>query len=500
MKAYLLTVPFAASLVFCCPKALAQTETNKAQADAQQDAASKSTSQKSKAGKNKSRYPGSALGLGPRVGPFMYIRWAEDWSDPSKAPSYKHIQLGGNPESYLTLSGEGRLRMNYTAHPGLTPAADGQDQWLLRGVVGVDAHLGSHFRAFGEVNSSTVFGHNPGAKSAQQDNDALVQQLFGEVHGQTDTADYAVRVGRQEFMDGPPAILHIRPSPNVYTTMDGISAAMNWSRFRLNAFSFKTIVLTRGGFDDSSRDGGRFSGVSTSFAAIRPAKPGDDALFVDPFAWQLKRDNKPWGARVADERRDIYGIRFWGNAGAGRYDASLIRQEGSFGESRISAWGFFSNGSLTLPGALKPQIGFHADYASGGGGFTDGTLKDFSFFYGSIPYFSWGSLVGPTNLATIAPTLRLSLSKSVQLGFEYEPLRRVSESDAVYTSQEGVYARTQTVPGKDIGALLRADLQWQANDYVQAGIRTEYLSAGDVLERAGYGSTFFVLLETQIRF
>ncbi len=137
---------------------------------------------------------------------------------------------------------------------------------------------------------------------------------------------------------------------------------------------------------------------------------------------------------------------------------------------------------------------------SGGGGFTDGTLKDFSFFYGSIPYFSWGSLVGPTNLATIAPTLRLSLSRSVQLGFEYEPLRRVSESDAVYTSQEGVYARTQTVPGKDIGALLRADLQWQANDYVQAGIRTEYLSAGDVLERAGYGSTFFVLLETQIRF
>jgi len=498
MKAYLFTMPIAASLVFCCPKVLAQPQEAASPASGSAEAGtSASTKPKEKLRKH---YPANAMGYGPKAGPFMYTRWAEDWSDPSRGPSYKHIPLGDNPDSYLTLSGEGRLRMNYTDHPGLRPGADAQDQWLLRGVIGADAHLGSHFRAFGEINSSTVFGHNPGTKSAQQDNDAVIQQLFGEVHGQAASSDYAVKFGRQEFMDGPPNILHTRPSPNVYTSMDGVSAAVNWSRFRLNAFSFKTIVLTRGGLDDSSKDGGRFSGVSTSFAAIRPIKPGGDSLFIDPFAWQLKRDAKRWGSRVADERRDIYGARLWGSAGAGRFDASLIRQEGSFGESKISAWGFFSNGSLELPGALKPQIGFHADYASGGSGYSDGTMKNFSFFYGSIPYFSWGSLIGPTNLEAIAPTLKLSLSKTVRLGLEYEVLRRASETDAVYTNLEGVYAGTQAIRGKDVGSLVRADLQWQANDHIIAGIRTEYLSAGDVLTRAGYGSTFFVLAEAQVRF
>jgi hypothetical protein len=429
----------------------------------------------------------------------MYIRWAEDWSDKDTAPAYKHISLGREVNSYLTLLAEHRTRLNYTAHPGLRQGT-AQDQWLVRNVLGVDAHIGKNFRAFGEINNSFLFGDNPGNRSAQQENDAVVQQLFVAASGSGDSASYVVRLGRQEFMDGPPNIIHIRPAPDVYTSMDGLSLGMHWRRFRFNVFDFKTIELTNGGLGDSSRDGDSFRGVTMSFAAIRPIAPGGDALYIDPFAWDLHRDDQRWGPKVADEQRRIYGARMWGTQGKSQFDASLIRQDGSFGSRQIDAWGFFSNASWALPGAWKPRVGFHADYTSGGGAYTTGKMENFSFFYGSIPYFSWGNLIGPTNLTAFAPTLRMSPSQKVSAGLEYEVLRRSNEEDAVYTFLEGVYAGTQNVPGHDVGKMVRADVQWQVNPHLQTAIKAEYLDAGGVLKQAGYSNTFFVAIEAQVRF
>ncbi len=502
MKSNLLTASLSAALMVYCYAAKAQqaapdipiADTGKntvADAGGARNAASNP---------NKPVYPINAMGYGPKSGLYMYNRSTEDWSDASKAPSYKHVQLGRLPNSYITLLAEHRTRLNYTDHPGLK-TVEAQDAWQERNVIGFDAHFGTDFRIFGEANNSIVHGHNPGkVQSAQQENDAVVQQLFAEYAGHGEATSYQVKVGRQEFMDGPPNIIHIRPAPDVYTFLDGVTAAMQWQRFRFTAFDLKTVVLTSGGFDDSSDDGDKFRGVTTSFAAVRPDKPGDDALYIDPFAWELERQNKKWGPQTADEDRKIYGTRIWGNFGASKLDASLIRQDGDYGDNDVSAWGFFSNASRTLPGKWKPTIGFHADYTSGGGAYAGHTMRDFTFFYGSIPYFTWGNLIGPTNLTTFAPTFRLSPLKNVSFGFEYEPLRRVDEKDAVYTFSEGVYAGTQNVPGHDVGALLRGDIAWQINTHVETAVKIDYLDAGSVLKEAGYGNTFFAAVEATLRF
>lgn len=492
MKSYFENAPRAVALMACLASSAAWADQGPSQTQGRQEGGRGETAAKP-------IYPRSALGLGPKAaGPFMYIRWAEDWSDAAKAPGYKHIGLGGNG-AYLTLSAEQRTQFQYTTAPGLRDA-DAQDQWRVRNVLGLDAHLSEHVRAFGELNKSWVWGHNPGVKSPQQDNQAVVQQLFGEIHGRGRDAAYHLRIGRQEFMDGPPNVIHIRPAGNVYTALDGVLGGMDWRNARFNAFSFKTIVYKPGGFDDSSSKGDRFRGVSASLALIRPDSAAADSLFLDPIAWELDRDGKRWGQRIGDERRRFYGARLWGTQGRSQLDASVIRQSGTYGASDISALGIFSTYSLGLPGALKPRIGFHADYTSGGGGYGNGTVRDFSVFNGSIPYFTWGNLIGPTNLTVLAPTFRISPSEKTSVVIEYEILRRSSERDAVYTFNEGTYAGTQNVPGKDVGQLIKTAVSWQVNDHFLAALKSDYLRAGSVLNQANYRDTLFVSVEGQVVF
>lgn len=454
-------------------------------------------------------YPAAARGDGPRAGPYMYIRYAEDWSSLRRPATgrgdafdpLKFIPLSGSGDTYLTLSGESRLRLNYVTNPGLREA-EAQDQWLVRNVVGADLHVGPHFRAFGELNSSVAFGAPGVNASPQQDNDLVVQQLFAEVDATVAGAAVGLRVGRQEFMDGPPNVLHIRPAPNVYTSLDGVRVNLATSRARASLFSFKTVALGRGAFDDPRDDGERFRGISTSFVLPSIHVGGADTkLFLDPFYWNHRDDDRRWGNTVGRDDRDFYGARLWGTAGDATLDLSIIRQGGRFAGRDVSAWGLFANaGYLLDDGPWHPRIGVHADYASGGGAYGTGTLKSFLFFYGSIPYFSWGNLIGPTNLSDASINLRVTPLPRVSVTTEVSRLRRPSEFDAVYTFTGAPYAGTQNVRGHDVGDLIKASVLWQLNPHLSAGVKADFLFAGDVLERAGLHNSTFFGPEVQFRF
>lgn len=454
-------------------------------------------------------YPAAARGDGPRAGPYMTIRYAEDWSSlRSKTPGrrdffdpIKFIPLDADGDIYLTLSGEHRSRLNLITNPGLRDVK-AQDQWLIRDVVGADLHLGSLFRVFGELNNSIAFGASGVNASPQQKNDLIVQQLFAEADTTISGAAVGLRVGRQEFMDGPPNVLHIRPAPNVYTSLDGVRLSIATTRARASLFSFKTVALGRGAFDDPTDDGELFRGISTSFVVPSAHIGGAETkLFFDPFFWNHRDDDRRWGTTVGRDDRNFYGARLWGTAGNATMDLSVIRQDGRFAGRDISAWGIFANGGYLLSdGALHPRLGGRIDYTSGGGAYDTGTLKSFLFFYGSIPYFSWGNLIGPTNLADVSVNLRTTPLPRVSLTAEASLLRRPSEFDAVYTFTGAPYAGTQNVRGHDVGRLIKADILWQINPHLSAGVKTDFLFAGDVLKRARLNSSTYFGTEVQFRF
>ncbi|WP_445193730.1 alginate export family protein [Sphingomonas sp. Tas61C01] len=451
-------------------------------------------------------YPTPAAGLGPRVGRYFQSRWAEDWSRlrnrPADAPRelfdpLKFIPIAGDGAVYATLSGENRVRLNYVTDPGLRRGRD-QDQFLVRTVIGADVHLGRNLRVYGELNSAQVFGANPLAITPNQRNALFVQQLFAEASGTIGGTLLGARVGRQEFMDGPPILINIRPAPDIYSVLDGVRLSINGTKARATLFSFNTVRLGRHAFDDPTNPDEGIDGATTSF--VVPAFAGAK-LFFDPFVFRYHKAAQRWGTTVGREHRSFYGARLWGTIGDGTIDITALGQGGSFAGRDIDAQAVFTNlGYLLDKGALHPRVGLHVDVTSGGGAYGTGPLRNFNYFYAPAPYFSWGVFFGPTNLKTVGPNFRITPAKGLTLTTEIEWLRRSNEFDAVYNNQGNPYAGTQRVRGKDIGELLRVDLKWEIGKHLTGAIWAEHLRAGSVLTRAGFNDTNYVGVETAFRF
>lgn len=446
-----------------------------------------------------SPYPAAGAGWSLRAGPYFLSRWAEDWSflaDPAKRTdpldALKYIPLADDGAVYLSLSNEERGRLNYTTSPGLRAGRD-QDQFLLRNVVGADLHLGEHVRFYGEINSSQATGANPGVLNGNFRNDAIIQQAFVEVSGTVAGVKLGVMGGRQEFADGPPNLVNIRPAPDIYTTMNGVRFYAHGKRVRLGVFDFKSTDAQPGAFDDPIDDGERFRGVNLGLALPPFATPlGEAKLFLDPFVYRYENDARRWGARTAADRRNFYGARLWGTAGDLSLDTTVVRQTGGFGTEDVSAFAVFSNVDYQLSEkGWQPSIGFHADWTSGGG-YASGTKKTFNYIFGSLPYISWGNFIGATNLATFAPTASVTPVPRLRFNTELEVLRRTNDRDAVYNGLTLPYAGTQNVRGADIGRLYRADISWAVIPHVTLQLLFDYLDAGKVLDRAGYDDSVFV--------
>lgn len=453
-------------------------------------------------------YPEAALGYGAKAGPRFYLaRWAEDWSflrDRSKRTgpfdALKFIPFDDGGDIYLTLSDEQRLRHDTITSPGLRAGRD-TNAILLRNVVGADLHIGKNFRAYGELASGVQEGAYFGAVTPVQRNDLLVQQLFAEVKGNVGGMNAGIRVGRQDFQDGPIQLVSIQENPNIRITFDGVRAYATGRRARIGVFDLHYTRLGLDAFDDPTDKSRRFSGVTGSVAVPTNAF-GSSKLYVDPFFYYLRNRNQRWGATVAREERRFWGARLWGDIGPINVDVSANHQSGTYDGRAVSAYQIFAAQTFALgkPTPTATRIGWRADFGSGGGAFGTGTLHNASQLFGTAPYFSYGIFVGPTNYLDVAPTVSFTPLKDVRVLTELAFVWRNDEHDAVYSGVGNAYAGTQNVAGHDVAQLGRLNAVWSATPNLSFTLRAEYLRAGNVLTRAGYADSLFTGVWTTFRF
>lgn len=446
-------------------------------------------------------FPAEALGNGPRMGPNTYFsRWAEDWTalrDPAKRngllDDLKFIPLDAAGDSYISLNGQQRIRLNHVSNPGLRDSPR-TDAFLSRTQVGADVHLGSHVRTYVEVGSGQTWGSRKGPQPGAQQNDLDLIQGFGEVYGQLGGADVGVRVGRQDFSDGSQVLFATEQSPNIHLSQNGVMAYANWSNFRVSAYGFRPTVRNRGTFDDDWSDNERIYGINTSFdmAALAgvPHK-----LFVDPFIFHMDNEAKRWGGMPGEDSRDTYGVRVWGGLGPVSFDWLAARQTGSFENRDVKAAGLFTTTSVRLSkNQYQPTVGIRADVTTGGGAYGTGTVKNFDYGYGNSPYFADNNFISPTNLVDFAPTFSITPVKGLKLSGEYAFVWRQNQNDAVYDGVKRPYAGTELVAGSKVAQIARLSFNYSINEHLSVGGLTDYVKADTVLERAGYGNSFYQAL------
>jgi len=183
-------------------------------------------------------------------------------------------------------------------------------------------------------------------------------------------------------------------------------------------------------------------------------------------------------------------------------DVSVNRQTGSYDNRAISAYQAFAAQTFAL-GAVTPtapRLGWRADFGSGGGAFGTGKLRNANVLFGTAPYFSYGTFLGPSNFLDIAPTFSFTPVKSVRALAEVAFVWRNDERDAVYSGVGGAYLGTQNVSGHSVAQLARMMTTWTATTHLSFTIRAEYLRADRVLTRAGYSDALFTGVWTTIRF
>lgn len=452
-------------------------------------------------------YPAAANGDGTVQGPYNLSRWAEDWrsmrnpakrDDPLDAMKFIPLDVAG--DSYLTLSGELRLRVQETTNPNLR-AVEAQRQDRVRIFAGADLHLGEHVRVYGEIAHAGLGGVNLGTPNPNLKNDLMLQQGFGEVMGEVGDVTVGVRGGRQEFTDGPNLLTSSRDDNSLRFVLDGVRGYARGKRVRVDLFDYRYVRYGYEGLSDDRTDGGRrFSGVTFGYA-LPTTLFGKSKLYFDPFVWRLRNRAAVWGPRSALEERTFYGLHLYGDAGPVTLDWTLNHQGGRYAGRPIAAWqAFFAQTYRLGKAATAPRVGVHLDYASGGGSYDGGTLRTASGLFGNNIYYSYQLFLTPTNLAVVAPNLTVQPVKTLRVTGEYGLAWRPSDTDAVYRASGAAFAGTQAVRGHRVADVARLQAVWSATARLTVTARYEHLMAKAALTRAGYASSDFLALWGSFRF
>ncbi|WP_232512339.1 alginate export family protein [Novosphingobium sp. PP1Y] len=457
----------------------------------------------------KSPYPAQADGQGPRTGPnYTMLRGAEDWrflANPKAkrdwASPLKYIALDDEGYISLSLNGDQRTSVSVSTRPLLSDSTD-RIEILSRTTLGADLRIGPAVRVYGELASGHISGKNETRHLANFENDLVVQQLFAEVRAPVASGVARVTVGRQEFFDGPRFIISPRDNPNIRVSMNGARLSMDWKRFRFSAFYFEPTDPGNGFLDDGIGNGETLTGAYGSFLLTGEGDAGKGRIFFDPFYYNFEDTDRKLGPISGKDRRETYGARLWGSRGNLSFDWAAIKQDGRFAGRRVDAWAVSTNQSLGLgKGKSAPRLGFHADYASGGGTYDGaGKVGSFNFLYNATVIFSDDNFVGAINTMGFAPTISFSPTRRLQVSAEWGSYWRPNENDAAYRGNAQAYAGTQNVAGKHVANIARLKANWSLNPHVALAGMVNYADAGKVLRRAGYGDNLFVKTMLTLRF
>jgi hypothetical protein len=416
---------------------------------------------------------------------FQTLRYNEDWSflhDSARRADWldalKFIPLDGT-NVYVSFGGEARLKYERYDETVFNQQPTDNDGFLLqRYLVHADVHLGSHFRAFGQLQSSVEDFRNGGPRPADRDDLDLHQAFLDATTSWRDGSEVTLRAGRQELAYGSQRLISVRESPNNRLAFDAVRVLTGVGEWRADAWIGQPVEIDTGIFDDRRIDETTFWGgyLSGPLSFI----PGFNADF---YYLGLSRENATFARGTADELRHSLGTRLFGKHGALDWNLEFVGQFGSFGNANILAWTTASDTGWTFADTpAKPRVFLRADIASGDHGGSN--LGTFNPLFPRGAYFNEASLIGPQNLMDLQPGVELALTKSVKFTASCDFVWRESLGDGVY----GVALNLQVPPGasrdRHVGTFPTASLAWQVGRHLNLNLNYVAYLFGDFVKES----------------
>ena len=408
----------------------------------------------------------------------------------------KYLPVSKDRRAYFSFGGELRYQYFYSKNEAWGDGPDDADGYVLsRMLLHADFHPAKYVRAFLQLQSSNADGRL--RPSPVDQNPLEVHQAFIDFNViDHDKAQLTFRFGRQELSYGSQRLVAVRDGPNNRQSFDGAKAIFASRNYQSDFFFSHYVNAALGIFDDDSNGDRQLWGTYVVWNKIPLIRN------LDFYYLGYKKTNAFFDAGTGKETRHSVGTRIWGKSGGFRYDCESVYQFGNYSHSEISAWTASANiGYRFTSIVLHPEIGLKAEVISGDKNTADKKLETFNPLFPRGAYFRLASLIGPSNLIDVHPSLNFELAKNLEWGIDYDMFWRYSKTDGIYAPNgKAIYPGNASLK-KEIGRQLESEIIYQPNQYLYFRFEATWFDAGDFLKEASAGKDiFFTGVTTQLRF
>jgi len=433
---------------------------------------------------------------------FRSLRYEEDYSFLKNDTSHdwyrkaKFVALSKKRETYVGYGGEVRFQYFYTKNEGWGDAAEDKDGYTLaRFLAHADLHAGKHFRTFVQLQSS-ISGSRIDA-SPVDDNPLELHQVFSDFKiNLASTASITFRLGRQEFLYGSQRLIAVREGPNNRQSFDAVRSLLISGNYKVDLFYSHPVTAKKGIFDDGFNKNTKLWGIYIVRNKLRVVKN------IDVYYVGLWKRDATFDDGQGKELRHSIGSRIWNNTANWEYDIEALYQFGKFSGKTIAAWTASLNTSYIFSKArLKPEFGLKTELISGDRYYNDNRLQTFNPLFPRGAYFGLAALIGPANLIDVHPSLSLSVTKKLELGFDYDIFWRYSRNDGLYGVNGSLTYSGRNITSSYIGDQSAVNLTYSPNNFLSFTMEFTWFDAGSYLKAAGEGKDIlFTGITTQLKF
>lgn len=431
------------------------------------------------------------------------MRYDEDYSvlrnDSSKNwyNKTKLTPLSKNQETYISIGGDIRYQYLWFKNEDWGDAPADKDGYILaRYLAHIDFHAGKYFRSFVQLQSSLANGKSSEPSPVDENQLDLHQAFFDVVLLLKQRQELTLRIGRQEFLYGSQRLISVREGPNNRHSFDAAKLIYKGKQLKADLFISHYVRSKQKIFDDGFNKNTRFWGLYVVINQV-PVLTNVDLYYLGLRNKKATFDDGP-----GKELRHTIGSRIWNSKKGWRYDIEGLYQFGKFASKDIRAWSFSLNTGYKFNKIkFKPEIGLKTEWISGDAKYDDDKFQTLHPLFPRGGYFGLVSLIGPSNLFDIHPSLAFDLAPKLFLNIDYDIFWRYSENDGIYGPNVAVIYSGKSSRRKYIGRQFSADLVYTPNNFLYFRSEFTWFKAGDFLKDAGTGKDIlFTAFTAQLKF
>jgi hypothetical protein len=409
----------------------------------------------------------------PSPPPYSLLRFNENYGylvDPARRTdpfdAVKYISLSADdPLSFLSLGADLRERYEHFTFPGfgVSPNPNRTDYLLQRIDIDADLHFNENFRLFTQVISGYEWGSNAPSPPVDQDPAALQQAFLDFRTDSSSAADpeyLVIRAGRVAMTYGSGRLIATRQAPNIPFKFDGLQVIGAAHDAKLYAFLTNPVREKKTAFDDDFPHQ-LLGGVYATTPPLWPAI----GLRADLYYLYYQNDSVHYANGTGPEVRNTFGTRLFGKINGFDYDIEPIIQTGNFAGRDIFAWTVGSTVGYRFEDIpLKPRLGADFDVVSGDSGGT-GHFGTFNPLFFKSGYFDDASLIRPSNIIDIHPTLQLQAPHALLVTLGSDVIWRYTRRDGIY-GPPGNLELPAGGQGRYLATTAEASVQWQVSRHL----------------------------------